>query len=100
MAGGDYVDVPMSLGDHLEELRRRLKWPIITLVLVFMAAFTVENHIQRVFAQPLIWAIGLNPDNAKIVGLPIDGTPPKLIVLDVWEAPMVSMKVSSYTAFF
>jgi len=100
MALGDYVDVPMSLGDHLEELRRRLKWPIISLVLLFFSAFAFENHIQQFFAQPLAWAIALNPENAKAVGLPIDGSIPKLQVLDVWEAPMVSMKVSFYAAFF
>jgi sec-independent protein translocase protein TatC len=100
MAKGDFVDVPMSLGDHLEELRRRLKWPIIALVLLFFAAFAFENHIQQIFAQPLAWAIALNPENAKTVGLPTDGSIPKLMVLDVWEAPMVSMKVSFYAAFF
>lgn len=100
MAKSHFDDVPMSLGDHLEELRRRLKWPLIALGLMFFGAFAVENHIQRIFAQPLVWAIEINPENAKTVGLPTDGSPPKLIVLDVWEAPMVSMKVSFYTAFF
>jgi sec-independent protein translocase protein TatC len=95
-----YVDVPMSLGDHLEELRRRLVWPLIALGALFFLAFAFENRIQQVFVQPLAWAIAVNPDHAKAVGLPIDGSTPKLMIHDIWEAPMASMKVSFYAAFF
>lgn len=96
----DFVDVPMSLGDHLHELRARLIWPLICLALLFFGAFAFENRLQVLFAQPLVWAIGINPDNAKVVGLPVDGTLPKLAIHGIWEAPLASMKVSFYAAFF
>lgn len=90
-------DLPMSLGDHLEELRRRLKWPLIVLGLTFFVAFGYEARLQQMFVQPLEWAITINPANAKTVGLV---SPVKLQVLEVWEAPMASMMVSFYAAFF
>lgn len=96
----DFVDVPMSLGDHLHELRRRLIWPLIWLALLFFGAFAFENRLQVMFAQPLLWAIEINPENAKKVGLPIDGSLPPLAIHGIWEAPLASMKVSFYTAFF
>ena len=46
------ADVPMSLGDHLEELRRRLKWPLIILGIGFFTAFMYEATLQQIFAQP------------------------------------------------
>lgn len=90
-------DLPMSLGDHLHELRRRLIWPLVVLGLSFFVAFGFEARLQQVFIQPLEWAIELNPENAKIVGL---HSPIKLQVLEVWEAPMALMMVSFYAAFF
>lgn len=96
----DFVDVPMSLGDHLHELRARLIWPLICLALLFFGAFAFENRLQELCAQPLVWAIAINPDNAKAVGLPIDGSLPKLAIHGIWEAPLASMKVSFYAAFF
>lgn len=96
----DFVDVPMSLGDHLHELRSRLIMPLICLALLFFGAFAFENRLQVLFAQPLVWAIGINPDHARTVGLPIDGSLPRLAIHGIWEAPLASMKVSFYTAFF
>lgn len=96
----DFVDVPMSLGDHLHELRSRLIMPLICLAALFFGAFAFENRLQVLFAQPLVWAIGINPDHAKAVGLPIDGSLPRLAIHGIWEAPLASMKVSFYTAFF
>lgn len=96
----EFVDVPMSLGDHLDELRRRLIWPLISLALLFFGAFAFENRIQVLFAQPLVWAIAINPEHAKTVGLPIDGSLPRLAIHGIWEGPLASMKVSFYTAFF
>ena len=39
------VDMPMSLGGHLDELRRRLMWPVITVMVIFVAAFAFEPLI-------------------------------------------------------
>ncbi len=90
-------DLPMSLGDHLHELRRRLIWPLVSLALVFFVAFGFEARLQQLFAQPVEWAIQINPEAAKTVGLV---SPVKFQVLEVWEAPMASMMVSFYAAFF
>ncbi len=95
----DFLDVPMSLGDHLDELRRRLIWPLISLAALFFGAFAFENRLQVLFAQPLVWAIAINPEHAKTVGLPVDGLP-RLAIHGIWEGPLASMKVSFYTAFF
>jgi sec-independent protein translocase protein TatC len=97
MAGSTYDDVPMSLGDHLEELRRRLVWPIITLGLAFFTAFAFEARLQEIFVKPLEWAYHINPENAQKVGMAL---PIKLKALEVMEAVMASMTVSFYAAFF
>jgi sec-independent protein translocase protein TatC len=96
----DALDVPMSLGDHLDELRRRLIWPLIILGIGFFTAFFYEARLQGIFAQPMAWATMLYPDQAKAVGLPNDGTLPKFMIHGVMEGPMSSMLVSFYTAFF
>jgi len=96
----DTFDVPMSLGDHLDELRRRLIWPIIILVAGFFTAFIYEARLQQIFAQPMVWATLLYPEQAKAVGLPNDGTLPKFMIHGVMEGPVSSMLVSFYTAFF
>ncbi len=94
------ADVPMSLGDHLDELRRRLIWPLIILGIGFFTAFLYEATLQQIFAQPMAWATQLYPNQAKAVGLPNDGTLPKFMIHGVMEGPMSSMLVSFYTAFF
>ena len=94
------ADVPMSLGDHLEELRRRLKWPLIILGIGFFTAFMYEATLQQIFAQPMAWATLLYPNQAKAVGLPNDGSLPKFMIHGVMEGPMSSMLVSFYAAFF
>lgn len=91
------VDVPMSLGDHLEELRRRLVWPLITMGLVFFTAFAFESRLQQLFVMPLEWAYHINPENAQKVGMTL---PIKLQTLELMEAVMASMMVSFYAAFF
>lgn len=96
----DALDVPMSLGDHLDELRRRLIWPLIILGIGFFTAFIYEAKLQQIFAQPMAWATMLYPEQAKAVGLPNDGTLPKFMIHGVMEGPMSSMLVSFYTAFF
>ena len=42
-------DIPLPLGDHLDELRRRLLWPAMVWGAVFVAAFCdgVDGRIAR-----------------------------------------------------
>jgi sec-independent protein translocase protein TatC len=97
MAQSAYDDVPMSLGDHLEELRRRLVWPLITLAALFMTAFAFEAKLQWLFVQPLEWAYHYNPEYSKAVGLEL---PIRLKTHELIEAVLASMMVSFYAAFF
>lgn len=90
-------DVPMSLGDHLEELRRRLVWPLISLAALFMGAFAFETRLQALFVLPLQWAYEINPENAGKVGMTL---PIRLKTHELIEAVLASMMVSFYTAFF
>jgi len=90
-------DLPMSLGDHLHELRRRLIFPIIAIGVLFIAAFMVENYLKLIVAKPMDWAYHINPEYAKKVGLTL---PIKFILLGVLESPLISMSVSFYAAIF
>jgi sec-independent protein translocase protein TatC len=47
------ADLPMSLGDHLHELRRRLVWPILTVGVVFCVAFCFVNSLRHGMLHPL-----------------------------------------------
>jgi len=50
-------DLPMGLGDHLHELRRRLIWPLITIGVVFVVAFGFEGKLKEMTVWPLRKAI-------------------------------------------
>jgi sec-independent protein translocase protein TatC len=90
-------DVPMSLGDHLHELRRRLIIPVVAIGVLFLAAFAIQNDLKLLVAKPMDWAYYISPENAEKVGLKI---PIKFILLDVLESPLVSMSVSFYASIF
>ncbi len=64
------IDMPMSLGDHLHELRKRLMVPIAVLVVGFLAAFAYNKELKVAYAQPLLHAIRiLGPERAQALGL-------------------------------
>ncbi|MBA2481320.1 MAG: twin-arginine translocase subunit TatC [Planctomycetes bacterium] len=64
------IDVPMGLGDHLHELRRRLVVPLIVVCAIFIGAFAFQNELKQVMVQPLKHAIRLvGPQTAMAVGL-------------------------------
>ncbi len=64
------IDMPMSLGDHLHELRKRLMVPIAVLVVGFLAGFAYNKELKVVYVQPLIHAIHiLGPEQARALGL-------------------------------
>ena len=90
-------DMPMSLGDHLHELRRRLITPIIAIGVLFLVAFYFEGYLKLIVAKPMDWAYHINPENAQKVGLTL---PIKFILLGVLESPLISMSVSFYAAVF
>ncbi len=97
------IDMPMSLGDHLEELRRRLIIPLIALAVLFIASFAYNKELKVVFMQPLISAVQIiGPDRAKLIfeNLPEDLSHARLLTaFSISESAMVSMSVSFYAAF-
>ncbi len=46
------IDMPMSLGDHLGELRRRLVVPIAVLLGVFIAGFAMQAQLKLLLIHP------------------------------------------------
>ena len=92
------VDMPMSLGGHLDELRRRLMWPVITVAVFFVAAFGFQGELKEVLVWPLHRAIQLYPDEAKSLGLPLDPHAKLLVVLDLAESATTAATISLYLA--
>lgn len=91
----DLTDMPMSLGDHLHELRRRLVLPIIAFVLLFMIGFAIDNHLKRILVQPLLRAIEIvGVETATKVGLDPSRGERMLTVFGVGESVLLSMKVA------
>jgi len=69
------IDIPMGLGDHLDELRRRIIWPVIVVAVIFVAGFAFQSQLKEVLIWPLLRAIQIvGPEEAKLVGLPTDGS--------------------------
>ncbi len=100
------IDMPMSLGDHLEELRRRLIVPLIALALLFIASFAYNKELKVIYMQPLSNAIDIiGPEKAERIGLAKPKDPKDLsswrpfTAFQISESAMVSMAVSFYAAF-
>jgi sec-independent protein translocase protein TatC len=92
------VDMPMSLGDHLGELRRRLIVPIVVLGVGFVVAFIYQKELKVLFVKPLLWAIQMDPAAAARAGLPTDGSLRVLHSFDLSESALVSVSVSVIAA--
>ena len=94
----DLFDLPMSLGDHLHELRRRLIFPIASLAALFLVAFIFEGQLKIVFSKPMMWALEMDPAITQKAG--IDPTKFKFQAIEVMESMMASMSVCFYAAIF
>jgi Tat protein translocase TatC len=92
------VDIPMGLGSHLDELRRRLIWPVITVAVLFATGFAFQAELKLIMIWPLQRAIALVPESAKAVGLPIDGNPRILQTLSLQESASSAAQISFYLA--
>jgi sec-independent protein translocase protein TatC len=77
----DIDDTKQPLLEHLIELRRRLLWCLVTLVVTFFICFAFSQEIFAVLVQPLLKA-GQG----------------KLIYTDVFEAFFAQVKVSLFAA--
>jgi len=66
----DLADMPMSLGDHLHERRKRIITPVIALIVFFIAAFVFQAELKLMLVKPLQWAIAIvGPENAAKAGM-------------------------------
>lgn len=95
-------DIPLPLGDHLDELRRRLLWPAMVWGVVFVAAFAFENQLKLLFIQPLHWATRIaGPELCAKAGIPAlaEGDFRYLKSFDLGESMGVSMSLAMWAAF-
>lgn len=82
----DIDETKAPLLDHLIELRRRLLYCVVALVIAFGVAYTQADRIFEFLVQPLIWAQG-------------PGAQAKLIYTKLYEAFFVQVKVAAFAAF-
>lgn len=92
------IDIPMGLGAHLDELRRRLIWPVLTVAVLFVAGFMIQDKLKLVMIWPLQKAIALVPESAKAVGMPTDGSTRILQTLSLQESASTAASISFYLA--
>jgi sec-independent protein translocase protein TatC len=78
----DIDDTKQPLLDHLIELRRRLLWCLVTLIVTFFICLAFAQNIFAILVQPLLRA-GQG----------------KLIYTDIFEAFFVQVKVALFAAF-
>lgn len=97
-------DVPLPLGDHLDELRRRLVWPILLFAVVFVVAFNFDTELKRIFVQPLLHAVdiadGFDAGAAARAGIVIPSDNMKVFkTLALGESVSVSMSLAMWAGF-
>ncbi len=90
------IDMPMGLGEHLDELRRRLIWPVIVVTVLTMVGFAFQAELKEFMVWPLRRAIGLMPAESARLNLPADG--PLLHTLTLQESATTAALVSIYAA--
>jgi sec-independent protein translocase protein TatC len=82
----DIDDSKAPLMEHLIELRRRLIWAVLALLVAFGACFAFADDIFAFLARPLVDAFG-----------PGQGT---LVYTKLYEAFFVEVRVALFAAFF
>ncbi len=91
------IDMPMALGDHLEELRRRLIVPVLAFVALFIVGFAFWGDLMLVMVEPLRRAAALVPEQAKHFNL--DPESPRLLqAIGLSESLVLSVKISATAA--
>lgn len=95
----DLLDIPMGLGEHLDELRRRIITPVIAFVLLLVLGFILDNQLKEFLVQPLLHALVIvGPEVAAKAGLDATRGTKILTVFGVGESAMLSMKVATVFA--
>jgi sec-independent protein translocase protein TatC len=95
-------DIPVPLGDHLDELRRRLIWPAVVWGAVFVVAFAFQRQLKELFIMPLIRAVDIvTPEVAARAGVVLPSGEPLRVLksLTLGESMGVSMSLAMWAAF-
>lgn len=93
------IDLPMSLGGHLGELRRRIIPPVLVLALGFILGFIFHDQLKLAMVRPLQRAIAIvGPEVAARLHLPTDGTARLFMVTDLGESAVNAATIAIYTA--
>ncbi len=85
---GHSDEVKMNFGDHLEELRRRLIYALVALVVTFVVCLFFMKPLMRLAVNPVQFALVKH------------GYEPKLIVIKPQETFVTHMKVCIIAALF
>jgi Tat protein translocase TatC len=97
-------DVPMPLGAHLDELRKRIILPAIVWTVCFIVAFAFENQLKILFVQPLLWAFDIardqDPQVLAKLGIVFDPQQPYRVLktFELSESMGVSMSLAMWAA--
>ncbi|MCS6970740.1 MAG: twin-arginine translocase subunit TatC [Planctomycetota bacterium] len=95
-------DVPMPLGEHLDELRRRLLWPLVAWAAVFIIAFAFQDQLKRLFVWPLQRAIAIaGPEVAARAGILVPPEDPHRLLktFSLGESMGVAVSLAMWAAF-
>lgn len=91
-------DRPMTLGQHLEELRWRLIRAVIVVGVIFLGASVYYHTCEELVVWPLVQAIRLEPEAAKILGLSETGR--VLTVSTLFESTIAAFWVVFYLTIY
>ena len=93
------IDLPMSLGGHLGELRRRILPPLLVLAVGFILGFAFHAQLKLIMIRPLQQAIAIvGPEVAARLHLPTDGTTRLFMVTDLGESAVNAATIAIYAA--
>lgn len=94
-----FDDSPMSLGDHLEELRDRLLKVVAVLFVGVVVGMIFQVELKIFIEQPLRRAIGLaDPESVARIGLQTDPDKPIFRLDHLAESAINAVKVSFFAA--
>jgi sec-independent protein translocase protein TatC len=91
-------DRPMTLGQHLEELRWRLLRAIVVVGVIFLVASVFYRACEELVVWPLVQAIRLEPEAAKTLHLSETGR--VLTVSTLFESTIVAFWVVFYLTIY
>lgn len=93
------ADRPMSLGSHLDELRRAIIFPLIIFVVAFIVAFAFQSQLKVAFVRPLLVAMEWCGDEVvQKAGLPLDRNARFLKTFSLSESVWISVSLSFWAA--